>query len=73
MNNMRFDYETYFRQNFVIPSILILFCLFLIASVLFKNVFRFHFESTKTFLRNIVKLSLFFLVVAFLISVNIPP
>ena len=68
---MQCNYETYFRQNCVIPTLLILFCIILIVIFIFKAVSNIHYKSIKTY--EILKLAFFLLIFVFLISVNIPP
>lgn len=70
---MEFEYATYYRQNCVIPVVLILFCVALLAYSVYKAVSKSHYENIKIFFKDNRGLLVFIIMMLFLISVNIPP
>lgn len=65
---MQFDYQVYFRQNCVVPTILLVFSLFIMVCVIYTLMSKCNHENFKSLLLK----SLYLLLIGFfLISINV--
>ena len=67
---MKYEYNLYYRQNCVVPILLILFVGFLMFKVAGPVIKKFSFVRFSSFIKKDIQRCLFLLICLFLISVN---